>query len=361
MTKITWPLVGDRFKNNSGDWYTVIEINGCNNIKIRFDDGFEKVVAKGNIKSGSIRLPKVREGQTYKDKLGNTVLLLKLEKGGFCTFQWEDGYERRCQSSVISLNTIMREEDSKLLNPTFKVGYKGVLKGLYKYEVVRVENSSKVTILIHEPVPHEVTVNSGNLIRGTVTNRYVPSVAGVGILGIESVDVRSKVYRTWSGMLKRVYTPISDNEIINYGDTCSVHPDWHYFPNFKKWFDTQILKDDWHLDKDLLVKGNKQYSPDKCVLLPKEVNWFLTSRKNHRGLWPIGVTYHDRINKWQATCSTNNNGDGYIGVYNSPEDAFYAYKKVKEQYAKDLAEKWKGIIDDKAIVALLRYEVSITD
>ena len=45
----------------------------------------------------------------------------------------------------------------------------------------------------------------------------------------------------------------------------------------------------WELDKDILVKGNKIYSPDTCCFVPKEVNTVFTKRQSKRGDYPIGV------------------------------------------------------------------------
>ena len=35
----------------------------------------------------------------------------------------------------------------------------------------------------------------------------------------------------------------------------------------KEWFDKNYIEG-WHLDKDLIVKGNKVYSPTTCMLPP---------------------------------------------------------------------------------------------
>ena len=40
---------------------------------------------------------------------------------------------------------------------------------------------------------------------------------------------------------------------------------------------------------------------------------------------------------------------------------FNAYKTAKEIYIKELANKWKGKIDDRAYEALMNYAVEITD
>lgn len=46
----------------------------------------------------------------------------------------------------------------------------------------------------------------------------------------------------------------------------------------------------WHLEKDLLAKGNKIYSPDTCLFVPLDVNQLLVTHKNKRGDFPIGVS-----------------------------------------------------------------------
>ena len=42
-------------------------------------------------------------------------------------------------------------------------------------------------------------------------------------------------------------------------------------------------------------------------------------------------------------------------------EAFNAYKKAKESFVKEQAEKWKGKIDPRAYEALMNYQVEITD
>lgn len=357
--RITWPKSGDRFQNKNGDWFTVLEVNGSLHIKIRFDEGVEKIVSKANLENGSIRLPKIRVGQIFKDKNGENTTLVSLNKG-IGVFEWPDGYQRSCQTSVTYLNTLIREEDSIKLNPSVKNGDVFTMNCGSTCKVIEYINSSKIRIEVNEPVKYEDIVGMGNLKSGSIRNRYVPSLEGVGYLGTSNIPATSPIYKSWAGMLKRCYNEKEQHKIVTYRD-CYVDQEWFDLGNFAEWFKSQKYQDKWHLDKDLLKRGNKYYCKEYCVFLPREINTFMTNRKNYRGDWPLGVTYHPRINKWQATCSTNSQKSGYIGVYSSPEEAFYAYKEVKEMYAKALAEKWKGVIDDRAIVALQNYTVSIDD
>jgi hypothetical protein len=45
------------------------------------------------------------------------------------------------------------------------------------------------------------------------------------------------------------------------------------------------------LDKDILVVGNKHYSPDTCVYVPKFVNYCFLTKNGGRGIYPLGVSY----------------------------------------------------------------------
>ena len=42
-------------------------------------------------------------------------------------------------------------------------------------------------------------------------------------------------------------------------------------------------------------------------------------------------------------------------------EAYNAYKTAKESFIKELANKWKGQIDERAYEALMNYKVEITD
>ena len=116
----------------------------------------------------------------------------------------------------------------------------------------------------------------------------------------------------------------------------------------------------WPLDKDILLKGNKIYSPDYCVFIPNEINNFITNRKTDRGEYPIGVHYSTKEKKYIASCSMNSK-KYYIGGYHSIEESFMAYKQFKEQAAKQLATQYTNLVDIRVIDALNNFTVDIND
>jgi len=92
--------------------------------------------------------------------------------------------------------------------------------------------------------------------------------------------------------------------------------------------------------------------------LPRGLNNLLLSSKAVRGDLPVGVSA--RKNKFQARCCTDKPSRN-MGLFNTPELAFQAYKQAKEDFIKLQAEKWKALIDPRAFAALMAYTVSITD
>ena len=137
---------------------------------------------------------------------------------------------------------------------------------------------------------------------------------------------------------------------------------------FYKWCNRQIgfkNKDEnnryWHLDKDLLLKGNKLYGEDTCVFLPSNINVLLTKRANARGSYPIGVSCSNKANKFKAQCNNGHGKIDHVGYFNTQEEAFRAYKKFKECLIKKIANEYKHLLDYRAYQALLNYQVEITD
>jgi len=111
-----------------------------------------------------------------------------------------------------------------------------------------------------------------------------------------------------------------------------------------------------HLDKDILVKGNKTYSSDTCIFVPKDINSLFTKHDSKRGKYPIGVSYNKRDSKYHATFKKNT-----IGYYNNPEEAFNMYKITKEKYIKQVADRYKNKIPQRLYDIMYKYIVEITD
>ena len=167
-------------------------------------------------------------------------------------------------------------------------------------------------------------------------------------------------YLAWTSMLERCYSPKYQQKKSTY-QGCYVCKEWHTFSNFKSWFDNPDngYHKSYQLDKDILVKGNKVYSPNTCCLVPSSINSIVTNRKNHRGKYPIRVTIQPN-GKFLARVGETRQR---IGIYDSPIEAFNAYKNAKERHIRNVAEKHfqEGKITERVYNALMKYEVEITD
>jgi hypothetical protein len=145
-------------------------------------------------------------------------------------------------------------------------------------------------------------------------------------------------YRKWTDMINRGYSIKLKLKHPTYKE-CSVCEEWLIFSNFKAWMEKQDWEDK-HLDKDLLSRGNKVYSPDKCCFISKEINTFLLESDGSRGLFPIGVQKTNTEGKFRADCRNPFTKSGeYIGRYNSVAAAYNAWWERKLQWAYLLAEK----------------------
>ena len=215
----------------------------------------------------------------------------------------------------------------------------------------------------------KTNLSYGNFVKGSIKNPYAPHVANVGFVGVgEDNNTKPEAYKIWSNMLMRCYKTRKDRRRdINYLN-CEICEDWLCFQNFVKWYDDNLcliskdIKEKICIDKDLLFKNNKFYSPDTCVPIPEKINIFLTTSKYARGGFPIGVYYENSTNKYKVQCCDPlNRYSRNIGRFNNYIDAFLKYKETKEKYAKDLADYYDGLIDKRAIDALRNYIIDIED
>ena len=156
-------------------------------------------------------------------------------------------------------------------------------------------------------------------------------------------------YQRWTSMLSRCYSEKCKARRPNYYN-CFVVPEWHYFMTFRAW----MIEQDWegkHLDKDLLLPGNKVYGPDTCVFVDSRVNNFITESNAARGEWPIGVSFHKASGKFRAECGDTGTGkQKYLGLYNDSEEAYQAWLNFKLEQAHILAEEQSDSRISKALI-----------
>ena len=186
-------------------------------------------------------------------------------------------------------------------------------------------------------------------------------VLGVGVNDLSQATSQKTVFARncwcfWRRMLQRCY----DTKYHKMRPTyigCYVCNEWLTFSNFKKWFDKHYIEG-WCLDKDILVKGNKVYSPQTCCFVPQCINTLFIKNDASRGDLPIGVTR----NKNGFLPQMSRYGAKWKGkTCRNMEDAFKSYKENKEIYIKELAEKYKDQLEPRVYEALYNYKVEITD
>ena len=75
------------------------------------------------------------------------------------------------------------------------------------------------------------------------------------------------------------------------------------------------------LDKDILFKGNKVYSPETCCFVPHAVNTLFLNGKKNRGDFPLGVHFDKSKGKYRAEMSFMGR-QIKLGTFDTAESAF---------------------------------------
>lgn len=210
-----------------------------------------------------------------------------------------------------------------------------------------------------------------NFKKGAIKCPYEKRVFGMGYVGEGKYKVKengkiTKMYKTWHGMLRRCYDKEFHKKNPTYID-CEVCDEWLCFQNFAEWYYEnyyEIEEERMCLDKDILYKGNKIYSPETCIFVPETINLLFTKRQNDRGESVIGTS--PKNGKYVVRCCLLNPETGkskyeHLGYYDTQEKGFRVYKYYKEKNIKQVADYYFGRIPEKLYKALYDYEVEITD
>lgn len=260
-----------------------------------------------------------------------------------------------CQKCYEETRGVVR----RLGKPMFTSRAKEVHGDRYDYSKVEYVNSeTKVCIIcpIHGEFwqrPSDHLKGCGCVKCGYLKNKQL--CQGVGLNDISDECFSSPAYREWYNMIVRCY---SKSKPSNYKD-CTVDKRWHLYSNFKPWFDEHYVEG-WQLDKDVLFKGNRIYSPDACCFVPQDINGLITRHKKAQGM-PSGVKKTGYKNTRYTASISKYGRKIYLGVFDCIEEAFNAYRCVKEKHIKELADKYKDRLESRVYQALYNYKVEITD
>ncbi len=310
--------VGDVFRTNCYGDVEVIEYINANKIKVKFKvDGYERYSTSGNLQKGKVKNPTIPT-ITHAKRLTKTVSIGEV-------FKNTDGFSYR----------ITEYFDANKVKVEFESGYTTICS------LQRVRN--------------------GGISDNFSPSRYRGFLGSLEGMGAKNVAT-TKEYAHWSSMLARCFCDEYKKKYPTYEGT-TICEEWLNFTIFAKWCREQpefLMGHRVFLDKDILCKGNKHYSPDMCTFVPHDINTTFTKADARRGEYPIGVSYCTTRNVITA-CVRIDKRTKYLGRFDNAIDAFCAYKKAKESYIKELAEKFKPVISNECYLAMYRYQVEITD
>lgn len=176
---------------------------------------------------------------------------------------------------------------------------------------------------------------------------------GVGIDdSTDSADTESWSYNTWKRMLESCYDENSTRSRASYAD-CTVKKCWHRFSDFRGWFDRNCIAGH-QLDKDILVPGNRVYSPDTCCFVPQYINlsvrwWRKKPRSGYSGVDAFGSGFQAGI---------THKASKQIGEWRtSAIEAHCDWQRIKAETVEDhLRDYLREVAPDLRVVrALLKY------
>lgn len=368
--------VGDIFPCEDGDSVEVIKYDSFSRVLAKWkSNGAEKWTTVETLRQGRNKNPqdKYSEGDIVKTNFHGSVEVIEYRGALDILVKFENGSMKSVSASALK-NGNIRPDDFF----SSRVGHKFTTNSGWGGEIIDWNSANDVNVQWQDG---SISNERWAAIKcGGIKPLYQPSVLGVGYVGdgrflpglyklSEGKEhLHPRIYAYWQRMLSRCYNEKEQAKPSARAYIgCSVSEEWKCLQNFAEWalskeqaFFTENGKI-WELDKDILVRGNRLYSDVTCTFLPPEINIFLSDRSWSENC-PRGTNYirpptPGSKEGWIARCHINGKRE-YLGYYDDPMSAFFAYKTVKEGHAKMLAEKYKHRLEEQAYLSLLEYTVS---
>jgi len=171
-------------------------------------------------------------------------------------------------------------------------------------------------------------------------------IYGIGITDVTYIVNKCPYYIKWQQVVRRCVSHEYKSKRPNvYAELCD---DWNYFSKFKDW----MSKQQWankEIDKDLLVRGNRKYSPETCIFVEPRVNSFINDTRSKLTNLPKGCSKQAngkiivQVRDWESGKRL------YVGTFANVELAQVAWLQAKHRLSCALA---KTQTDVRVITAL---------
>lgn len=231
-------------------------------------------------------------------------------------------------------------------------------------KLIEYNGSESVAIEFQDEFKYRTTTWYSNFKKGTMKNPYHKLLYGRGYIGVgpyeQTINRKStREYDMWRKMFDRCYS----GRQPAYSD-CDVCEEWYNFQNFAKWYKENYYEIDgqnMQVDKDWLCVGNRLYCPENCCIAPRIINaCLLTHNKKTNFDLPTGIEPYNKCGKYKARCSVEGKRVE-IGIYDTIDDAYKAYKEFKIKYVESLGEKFKDYIPKKLYDAVKNYRFTFDE
>jgi hypothetical protein len=375
--KVIYDRTGEENINNQGSKMRIKEYRKFNDIDVEFEDGFISYNKNYNdFKKGAIRNKNLkhnqgkitdRTGEIKYNNRGNRMEIIRYNNSQDITIRFDNGYIMNCAYGDFKRGK-PKYPNEKAKDWEKYIGKTNINSMGEKITIIDFRIKGDILVLFEDGYITNTTYQK--FCNGHEKNPYSKSVYGVGYFGegkykSEVKGNKQKQYISWTCMLFRCYDKIGRIQNPTYNDV-TVCDEWLNYQTFAQWYTDnyyEIKGERMEIDKDILIKGNKIYSPSTCCIVPHNINLLFIKNDRLRGNLPIGVNYHKNENKYIAQCHIlESKYNITLGRFDTPEDAFYlGYKPFKENYIKQVANQYKDKIPQKLYNAMYNYIVEITD
>lgn len=175
---------------------------------------------------------------------------------------------------------------------------------------------------------------------------YRRSYEDCGYIGMKH-DYQEPSYLLWKNVIQRCYNKKIHVYKPEYKDK-SVCEEWLNYANFKLWYDEHFISaknNQIDLDKDLLVQGNTNYSPETCVFLVHYQNLMFEGKRGN-------CVYVNKDGTFSVDGKKNNS-------YKTYEEALEFVTVRQIEKIESVAEKCKGTIPMCAYEAMMNWDVRL--